>query len=114
MMEYKMKQLINNLEYVEKLTEEGREQIKKYVKDMEENRDELIEALSQAINNYTSISAKIGELRTNIEDRITVINTTYLGENSTRYSESVITEMTARKQTYESVLLMIDRILDNE
>lgn len=114
MMEYKMKQLINNLEYVEKLTDEGREQIKKYVKDMEENRDELIESLGQAVNTYTGISAKIGELRTNIEDRITVINTTYLGENSTKYDDSIVTEMTARKQTYESVLLMIDRTFDNE
>ena len=114
MMEYKMKQLINNLEYVEKLTEEGREQMKKYVKDIEENRDELIESLGQAVNTYTGISAKIGELRTNIEDRITVINTTYLGENSTRYSESVITEMTARKQTYENILMMLDKLVDNE
>ena len=66
------------------------------------------------MGNWLVLSSKIGELRTNIEDRITVINTTYLGENSTRYSESVITEMTARKQTYENVLLMIDRIIDNE
>lgn len=114
MMDYKMKQLINNLEFVEKLTEAGREQIKIYVKDIEENRDELIESLGQAVNTYTGMSAKIGELRTNIEDRITVINTTYLGENSTSYDDTIVTEMTARKQTYENVLLMIDRTFDNE
>jgi hypothetical protein len=109
-----MKELINNLEYVETLTKEGREKLKIYVKDLEENNNELQDSIDMAIGNWLVISSKIGELRTNIEDRITVINTTYLGENSTRYSDSVITEMTARKQTYESVLLMMDRIIDNE
>lgn len=109
-----MKELINNLEYVETLTKEGREKLKRYVKDLEENNNSLQESLDMAISNWLGLSSKIGELRTNIEDRITVINTTYLGENSTRYSESVITEMTARKQTYENVLMMIDRTLDNE
>ena len=109
-----MKELINNLEYVETLTKEGREKLKIYVKDLEENNNELQDSIDMAIGNWLLISSKIGELRTNIEDRITVINTTYLGENSTRYSESVITEMTARKQTYENVLLMMDRIIDNE
>ena len=109
-----MKELINNLEYVETLTKEGREKLKIYVKDLEENNNELQDSIDMAIGNWLVISSKIGELRTNIEDRITVINTTYLGENSTRYSDSVITEMTARKQTYENVLLMMDRIIDNE
>ena len=109
-----MKELINNLEYVETLTKEGREKLKRYVKDLEENNNGLQDSIDIAIGNWLGLSSKIGELRTNIEDRITVINTTYLGENSTRYSESVITEMTARKQTYENVLLMIDRIIDNE
>ena len=109
-----MKELINNFEYVETLTKEGREKLKRYVKDLEENNNSLQESLDMAMSNWLGLSSKIGELRTNIEDRITVINTTYLGENSTRYSESIITEMTARKQTYESVSLMIDRTLDNE
>lgn len=109
-----MKELINNFEYVETLTKEGREKLKRYVKDLEENNNGLQDSIDMAIGNWLGLSSKIGELRTNIEDRISVINTTYLGENSTRYSESVITEMTARKQTYESVLLMIDRTLDNE
>ena len=109
-----MKELINNLEYVETLTKEGREKLKQYVKDLEENNNDLQDSIDMVMGNWLVLSSKIGELRTNIEDRITVINTTYLGENSTRYSESVITEMTARKQTYENVLLMIDRIIDNE
>ena len=109
-----MKELINNLEYVETLTKEGREKLKRYVKDLEENNNGLQDSIDIAIGNWLGLSSKIGELRTNIEDRITVINKTYLGENSTRYSEGIITEMTARKQTYESVLLMIDRTLDNE
>lgn len=109
-----MKELINNLEYVETLTKEGREKLKIYVKDLEKYNDGLQENMNMVMSNWLGLSSKIGELRTNIEDRITVINTTYLGENSTRYSESVITEMTARKQTYENVLMMIDRTLDNE
>ena len=32
-----MKELINNLEYVETLTKEGREELKQYVKDLEES-----------------------------------------------------------------------------
>jgi hypothetical protein len=109
-----MKELINNLEYVETLTKEGREKLKRYVKDLEENNNGLQDSIDIAIGNWLGLSSKIGELRTNIEDRITVINTTYLGENSTRYSDTIVTEMTARKQTYESVLLMIDRTFDNE
>lgn len=109
-----MKELINNFEYVETLTKEGREKLKIYVKDLEKYNDGLQENMNMVMSNWLGLSSKIGELRTNIEDRITVINTTYLGENSTRYSESIITEMTARKQTYESVLMMIDRTLDNE
>lgn len=109
-----MKELINNLEYVETLTKEGREKLKQYVKDLEENNKSLQESLDMAMSNWLALSSKIGEMRGNIEDRITVINTTYLGENSTRYSESVITEMTARKQTYENILMMLDKVLNNE
>lgn len=109
-----MKELINNFEYVETLTKEGREKLKRYVKDLEGNNKSLQDSVDMAIGNWLGLSSKIGELRTNIEDRITVINTTYLGENEREYSESMVTEMTARKQTYESVLLMIDRTLDNE
>lgn len=109
-----MKELINNLEYVETLTKEGREMLKKYIKDLEENNNGLQDSIDIAIGNWLVLSNKIGELRTNIADRINVINTTYLGENSSRYSESVITEMTARKQTYENVLLMMDRTIGNE
>lgn len=109
-----MKELINNFEYVETLTKEGREKLKRYVKDLEENNNGLQDSIDIAIGNWLGLSSKIGELRTYIEDRITVINETYLGENSTRYSESIVTEMTARKQTYKNVLLMIDGILDNE
>ena len=109
-----MKELINNLEYVETLTKEGREKLKQYVKDLEENNKSLQESLDMAMSNWLGLSSKIGELRTNIEDRITVINTSYLGENSTKYNDSIVTEMTARKQTYESVLLMINRTFDNE
>ena len=109
-----MKELINNLEYVETLTKEGREKLKQYVKDLEENNKSLQESLDMAMSNWLGLSSKIGELRTYIEDRITVINTTYLGENSTKYNDSIVTEMTARKQTYENVLMMIDRTLDNE
>ena len=109
-----MKELINNLEYVETLTKEGREKLKQYVKDLEENNKSLQEGSDMAINNCLGLSSKIGEMRGNIQDRITVINTTYLGENLTRYSESVITEMTAIKHTYESVLLLLDKVLYNE
>lgn len=109
-----MKELINSFEYVETLTKEGREKLKRYVKDLEENNNGLQDSIDIAIGNWLGLSSKIGELRTYIEDRITVINETYLGENSTRYSESIVTEMTARKQTYKNVLLMIDGILDNE
>lgn len=109
-----MKELINNLEYVETLTKEGREKLKQYVKDLEENNKSLQESLDMAMSNWLGLSSKIGEMRGNIQDRIIVIITTYLGENSTRYSESVITEMTARKQTYENILMMLDKLVDNE
>lgn len=109
-----MKELINNFEYVGSLTKEGREQIKQYFKDLEENNKSLQDSLNTAMSNWLDLSTKIGEMRSYIEDRITVICTTYLGENSTKYSENLITEMTARKQTYENILRMFDKVLDNE
>lgn len=109
-----MKELINNLEYVETLTKEGREKLKQYVKGLEENNKGLEESLDMAMSNWLGLSRKIGEMRGNIQDRIVVIVTTYLGENSTKYSESVITEMTAKKQTYENILMMLDKVLSNE
>lgn len=146
-----VRELINNLEYVEVLTNDGRKDIQEYVNNlehklmsMEENmyidkislpisnktfeevskmptyeelRDislDLQDSLDKAIGNWLDLSSKIGEMRKNIEDRISIIDTTYLGENEIGYTESIITEMTTRKQTYKSVLFLLDKVIDNE